>query len=44
MLCSPEIIVMCMTLTGLMYDANEEMEAFPIESEKNYLAAMVLAF
>ena len=42
--CSPEIIVMCMTLTGMLYDANEEIELFPIESEKNYLAAMVLAF
>ena len=33
-----------MTLTGLMYDASEEIEMFPIESEKNYLASMVLAF
>lgn len=42
--CSPEIIVMCMMLTGLLYDVSDEIENFPIESEKNYLVAMVLAF
>lgn len=35
---------MCMMLTGLIYDANDEIENFPIESEKNYLVALVLAF
>ena len=35
---------MCMTLTGLWQDMNEEMDAFPIESEKNYLAALIIAF
>jgi hypothetical protein len=33
-----------MMLSGLIQDANDEIEMFPIESEKNYLAAMVLAF
>jgi hypothetical protein len=33
-----------MMLTGLMYDVSEEADLFPVESEKNYLAAMVLAF
>ena len=41
---SPELIVMCMTLTGLWQDMNEEMDQFPIESEKNYLAALIIAF
>ena len=35
---------MCMTLTGLFCDGSEELDQFPIESEKNYLLAMVLAF
>ena len=43
-LCPPELIVMCMTLTGLWQDMNEEMDQFPIESEKNYLAALIIAF
>ena len=42
--CSPEIIIMCMTLTGLFCDSSEELDQFPIESEKNYLLAMVLGF
>lgn len=36
--------MMCMTLTGLFCDGSEELDQFPIESEKNYLLAMVLAF
>ena len=43
-MCSPEIIIMCMTLTGLFCDSSEELDQFPIESEKNYLLAMVLGF
>lgn len=35
---------MCMMLTGLIYDVNDEIESFPVESEKNYLVATVLAF
>ena len=42
--CPPEIIVMCMTLTGIFEDMNEEIDQFPIESEKNYIAAMIIAF
>ena len=42
--CPPELVVMCMTLTGLWQDLNEEMDQFPIESEKNYLAALIIAF
>ena len=42
--CPPELIVMCMTLTGLFQDLTEEIDAFPIESEKNYIAALIIAF
>ena len=42
--CSPELIVMCMALTGIIFDAGEELDQFPIESEKNYLAGLILAF
>lgn len=35
---------MCMMLTGLIFDVNDEIESFPVESEKNYLVATVLAF
>ena len=44
LVCPPEIIVLAMTLTGLWQDLNEEMDQFPIESEKNYLAALIIAF
>ena len=33
-----------MTLIGLWYDMSEEMDEFPIESEKNYIAALIIAF
>jgi len=42
--CAPEIVVMCMMLTGVWQDMNEEMDQFPIESEKNFLAALIIAF
>ncbi len=42
--CPPEIVVMCMMLTGVWQDLNEEMDQFPIESEKNYLSALTIAF
>ena len=35
---------MCMTLMGLWQDLNEEIEQFPIESEKHYIAALITAF
>ena len=42
--CAPEVIVLCMMLTGVWQDLNEEMDQFPIESEKNFLAALIIAF
>jgi len=39
--CSPELIVMCQMLTGLFTDASDEQEQFPLESEKNYCAALI---
>ena len=43
--CSPEIVAMCMMLTGVWQDLNtEDMDQFPIESEKNFLAALIISF
>jgi hypothetical protein len=39
---TPELISVCMLLTGLYSDLSEEMgEGFPIESEKAYISAML---
>ena len=42
--CSPEIIVMCMTLTGLISEMASDIQLFPIETEKSYIAALILSF
>jgi hypothetical protein len=43
-ICPPELVMMSMTLMGVWQDMNEEIEQFPIESEKHYIAALITAF
>lgn len=41
----PEVISICMLLTGLYSDLSEEMgEGFPLESEKAYISALLCHF
>jgi len=42
--CPPELVLMSMTLMGVWQDMNEEIDQFPIESEKHYIAALITAF
>ena len=41
---SPELIVMCMTLFALFSEQSTDIDSFPNEAEKLYLAALILSF